>query len=46
MPSNIWNKSSSKHIKGLTHYLGDKQDFDVSSYGPLSGISRVKNNFR
>ena len=30
---------SSKCIKGSTHYLGDKQDFDVSSEGPSSGIS-------
>ena len=24
-------------IEGLSHYLGDKQDFDVSSKGPSSG---------
>ena len=29
----------SKCIKGSTHYLGDKQDFDVSSESPSSGIS-------
>ena len=27
----------SKCIEGSSHYLGDKQDFDVSSKGPLSG---------
>ena len=27
----------SKFIKGSTHYLGDKQDFDVLSNGPSSG---------
>ena len=31
-----------KCIKGSTHYLGDKQDFDVSSKGPSSGISRKR----
>ena len=31
-----------KCIKGSTHDLGDKQDFDVSSEGPSSGISRGK----
>ncbi len=25
--------------KGITHYLGDKNRFDVSSEGPSSGIS-------
>ena len=29
----------SKCIKGSTHYLGDKQYFDVLSEGPLSGVS-------
>ena len=28
-------------IKGSTHYLGDKQDLDVSSEGPSSGNIRV-----
>ena len=28
---------SSKCIEGSSHYLGDKQDFDVSSKGPSSG---------
>ena len=27
----------SKCIEGSSHYLGDKQDFDVSSKGPSSG---------
>ena len=31
---------SSKRIKGSTHYLGDKQDFDVLSKGPSSGTKR------
>ena len=31
---------SSKCIKGSSQYLGDKQDFDVSSEGLLSGISK------
>ena len=36
---------SSKCIKGLTHYLGDKQDFNASSEGPSSGISdHIKEN--
>ena len=26
-----------KCIEGSSHYLGDKQDFDVSSKGPSSG---------
>ena len=26
-----------KCIEGSSHYLGDKQDFDVSSKGPPSG---------
>ena len=30
----------SKCIKGSTPYLSDKQDFDVSSEDPSSGISR------
>ena len=29
----------SKCNKGSSHYLGDKQDLDVSSKGLLSGIS-------
>ena len=29
----------SKCIEGLSHYLGDKQDFAVSSEDPSSGIS-------
>ena len=33
----------SKFIEGSTHYLGDKQDFNVSSEGRLSGIGRVSN---
>ena len=33
---NILRVHSSKCIKGLTHYLGNKQDFDVSSEGPSS----------
>ena len=28
--------------KGSSHYLGNEQDFDVSSEGPSSGISRKK----
>ena len=28
-----------KYIIGSTHYLGDAQDFDVSSEGLLSGIN-------
>ena len=28
-----------KGSKGITHYLGDKNRFDVSSEGPSSGIS-------
>ena len=31
--------SSSKCIEGSSHYLGNKQDFDVSSKGFSSGIS-------
>ena len=27
-------------MKGSTHYPGDEQDFDVSSEGPSSAISR------
>ena len=30
-----------KCIKGLPHYQGDKQEFDVSSEGPSSGICTV-----
>ena len=26
-------------MKGLSHYLGEAQDFDVSSEGPSSGIT-------
>ena len=33
----------SKYIKGPTHYLGDKQEFDVSSVGPSPRISRSRN---
>ncbi len=33
----------SEGSKGITHYLGDKNRFDVSSEGPSSGIS-VSNN--
>ena len=29
----------SEGSKGITHYLGDKNRFDVSSEGPSSGIS-------
>ena len=29
--------NDSKCIEGSSHYLGDKQDFDVSSKGPSSG---------
>ena len=29
--------NNSKCIGGSSHYLGDKQDFDVSSKGPSSG---------
>ncbi len=29
----------SEGSKGITHYLGDKNRFDVSSKGPSSGIS-------
>ena len=29
----------SKSIEGSSHYLGDKQDFNVSSKRPSSGIS-------
>ena len=39
---NMFNGSplhSSKCINVSTHYLGDKQDFDVSSEGPSSGIT-------
>ena len=32
---------NSKCIEGSTHYLGDKQGFDVSSKGPSSGISTL-----
>ena len=28
---------NSKCIEGSSHYLGDKQDFEVSSKGPSSG---------
>ena len=32
--------TNSKFIKGLTDYLGDKIEFDVSSEDPSSGISQ------
>ena len=34
----------SKCIEGSSHYPGDKQDLNVSSKGPSSGISRANNN--
>ena len=33
-------KFDGKCIEGSSHYLGDKQDFDVSSKGPTSGNSK------
>ena len=38
--------SHSKCIEGSSHYLGDKQDFDVSSKGPSSGISGQSDKFQ
>ena len=35
-----------EYIKGYTHYLRDKQDFDVSNKGPSSGICRLSANSR
>ena len=32
-------RSAIHFCKGITHYLGDKNRFDVSSEGPSSGIS-------
>ena len=38
-------QNKSKCIReGSSHYLGDKQDFDVSSKGPSSGISNCNGN--
>ena len=31
----------SEGSKGITHYLGDKNRFDVSSEGPSSGITLI-----
>ena len=33
-----------KCIEGSSHYLGDKQDFDVSSKGPSSGLCSKRRN--
>ncbi len=35
----LTKNSTSEGSKGITHYPGDKNRFDVSSKGPSSGIS-------
>ncbi len=37
-----WQISTSEGSKGSTHYLGDKNRFDVSSKGPSSGITLLE----
>ncbi len=39
MSHNTRSKLTSEGSKSSTHYLGDKNRFDVSSKGPSSGIS-------
>ena len=37
--TNVTPSTCLEGSKGITHYLGDKNRFDVSSEGPSSGIS-------
>ena len=40
--SQVIEEYNSNNMEGSSHYLGDKQDFDVWSEGPSSGISRER----
>ena len=46
LPFGLQEKNESRRLKtfkGSTHYLGDKQKFEVSSEGPSSGFNRSPN---
>ena len=40
-----WIKINGKCIKGSSHYLGDKQDFDVLREGPSSSTNSRRRAF-